>query len=267
MYTHFSRFLHHTPSLSDAKSQSTSMLSYSGLTRISRWNKFANCFDLDTPIKSECDTMRTDAATCRGRSMVEMLGVLAIIGVLSVGAIAGYSKAMRKYRLNKQAEQINSILNSTLSFEENLGKASGSGYQRISLIPILKKLNSIPLEMVIQNNDEQIKDAMDSYISIYSVKESTQYYYQLTLGGTAIDVCMNVVNTFKANSNDLGQINISCWQSGQSTQVKRYYGDKYCNNSNKNCIRNMSVTQINDFCLTCKDEPQFIFGALWNIHN
>ena len=33
-----------------------------------------------------------DAST--GRSMVEMLGVLAIIGVLSVGAIAGYSKAM-----------------------------------------------------------------------------------------------------------------------------------------------------------------------------
>ena len=28
-----------------------------------------------------------------GRSMVEMLGVLAILGVLSVGGIAGYSKA------------------------------------------------------------------------------------------------------------------------------------------------------------------------------
>jgi len=36
-----------------------------------------------------------------GRSMIEMLGVLAIIGVLSVGGIAGYSKAMMKYRINK----------------------------------------------------------------------------------------------------------------------------------------------------------------------
>ena len=35
-----------------------------------------------------------------GRSMVEMLGVLAIIGVLSVGGIAGYTQAMRKYRAN-----------------------------------------------------------------------------------------------------------------------------------------------------------------------
>ena len=34
---------------------------------------------------------------CSGRSMIEMLGVLAIIGVLSVGGIAGYSKAMLNY--------------------------------------------------------------------------------------------------------------------------------------------------------------------------
>lgn len=30
----------------------------------------------------------------KGRSMIEMLGVLAIVGVLSVGGIAGYSKAI-----------------------------------------------------------------------------------------------------------------------------------------------------------------------------
>lgn len=41
-----------------------------------------------------------------GRSMIEMLGVLAIIGVLSVGGIAGYSKAMNKYRVNKTMDQI-----------------------------------------------------------------------------------------------------------------------------------------------------------------
>ena len=36
-----------------------------------------------------------------GRSMVEMLGVLAIIGVLSVGGIAGYTSAMRQYKANE----------------------------------------------------------------------------------------------------------------------------------------------------------------------
>ena len=41
-----------------------------------------------------------------GRSMIEMLGVLAIIGVLSVGGIAGYSKAMMKFKVNKTIQQV-----------------------------------------------------------------------------------------------------------------------------------------------------------------
>ena len=45
-----------------------------------------------------------------GRSMVEMLGVLAIIGVLSVGGIAGYSKAMAKYRINQTLDQISMLV-------------------------------------------------------------------------------------------------------------------------------------------------------------
>ena len=42
--------------------------------------------------------MRTNE---NGRSMIEMLGVLAIIGVLSVGGIYGYTVAMRKYKANE----------------------------------------------------------------------------------------------------------------------------------------------------------------------
>ena len=42
-----------------------------------------------------------------GRSMVEMLGVLAIIGVLSVGGIMGYSYGMDKWRANETIKDIN----------------------------------------------------------------------------------------------------------------------------------------------------------------
>ena len=41
-----------------------------------------------------------------GRSMVEMLGVLAIVGVLSTGGLAGYGKAMHKYRVHKAVSYI-----------------------------------------------------------------------------------------------------------------------------------------------------------------
>ncbi len=43
----------------------------------------------------------------RGRSMVEMLGVLAIIGVLSIGGITGYKYAMNYYQANQIAHEIN----------------------------------------------------------------------------------------------------------------------------------------------------------------
>ncbi len=41
-----------------------------------------------------------------GRSMVEMLGVLAIVGVLSIGGIAGYSYGMDKYRANETINEV-----------------------------------------------------------------------------------------------------------------------------------------------------------------
>lgn len=48
--------------------------------------------------------------TQSGRSMVEMLGVLAIVGVLSLGGIAGYTKAMRNYRTNRTIDIINQLV-------------------------------------------------------------------------------------------------------------------------------------------------------------
>ena len=42
-----------------------------------------------------------------GRSMLEMLGVLAVVGVLSVGGIMGYKFAMDKYQANQTVNDIN----------------------------------------------------------------------------------------------------------------------------------------------------------------
>ena len=66
-----------------------------------------------------------------GRSMVEMLGVLAIIGVLSVGALAGFNKAMMNHKLNKQIEQFNSLLTSVINHADNFRDISGNINQYI----------------------------------------------------------------------------------------------------------------------------------------
>jgi len=76
-----------------------------------------------------------------GRSMIEMLGVLAIIGVLSVGGIAGYSKAMQKYRVNKAIEQITLIAGNVRAF---FG------------CPIIKKAKILPDEMLTVNDAGKI---------------------------------------------------------------------------------------------------------------
>jgi Tfp pilus assembly protein PilE len=46
-------------------------------------------------------TNKNDKRSQKGRSMVEMLGVLAIIGVLSVGGISAYGVAMKKHKANE----------------------------------------------------------------------------------------------------------------------------------------------------------------------
>ena len=58
-------------------------------------NKDFKC-DTGCPIESGM-TKRAET----GRSMVEMLGVLAVVGVLSVGGIAGYTYAMDKHKTNE----------------------------------------------------------------------------------------------------------------------------------------------------------------------
>ena len=54
-----------------------------------------------------------------GRSMVEMLGVIVIIGVLSAGGLAGYSKAMRRHRLNETISEISVMVTNTRNFYAN----------------------------------------------------------------------------------------------------------------------------------------------------
>ncbi len=60
-----------------------------------------------------------------GRSMVEMLGVLAIIGVLSVGGIAGYSKAMNKFKINKTTDQVSVLVANLRTMFAAQGNYSG----------------------------------------------------------------------------------------------------------------------------------------------
>ena len=77
-----------------------------------------------------------------GRSMIEMLGVLAIIGVLSVGGIAGYSKAMMKFKVNKTIDE-------TTQIATNIRTLFGGQRSYASLsADVMEKAHLIPDEML-----------------------------------------------------------------------------------------------------------------------
>ena len=244
MKSDFSRFLHLT-------------LSYSGLTRISRWNKFANWFDLDTPVKPECDSIRTDAA-CRGRSMVEMLGVLAIIGVLSIGAISGYSKAMTKYKLNKQTEQISWLLNAMYRYKDLLEQ----NQPWESFVPYLKKLGEIPQEMI-KDNSIYLYDSFGMKYSIFTngcspMCDYTNLSIDMSNDYKNFDICNNILETSKAFADQLD--NITIWKSKSNAGLCGFDGNAICGSKHDKCIKDLTKNDIYDTCQLCADE-----GCSFNI--
>ena len=209
--------------------------------------------------------------TQSGRSMVEMLGVLAIIGVLSVGAIAGYSKAMFKYKLNKQAESFNSLLNNAIQLYPDLTRTyalnkfnSTTGTQFV--INIFDKMNLIPDGMSIQNN--YIVDIFKNNIwfNYYNGNNGTtnEYLMYVTLARTGNnlsahdkEVCRNMVTAAKENSENLAWLEMRSYQGNSYTAATLHGGlaSLYINNVPQNrLLRNAGVKEIDDFCSACDSE-------------
>ena len=71
-------------------------------------------------------TMKSES----GRSMVEILGVLAIIGVLSIGGIAGYTMAMNRFRTNEAIDIANKMASLAFAQNQTLLARTGKGYNK-----------------------------------------------------------------------------------------------------------------------------------------
>ena len=93
-----------------------------------------------------------------GRSMIEMLGVLAIIGVLSVGGIAGYSKAMNKYKTNKVADNVSMIVTNirTLYAQQN----NFTGWNTENAI----SMGVVPDELIVKSGDNANKTLQNAFL-------------------------------------------------------------------------------------------------------
>ena len=273
MKSYFSRFLHHTLSHSDVKEVFTSSLSLSDLIGVSRSNQVADLSHLDYRVKPDNDRKGKDVSLkpdndsiCAGRSMVEMLGVLAIIGVLSVGAIAGYSKAMMKYKLNQHAVAVNMLINNVLSIKDKL---EHSGDDNAYYNQLLYKTNLLPDGIVYQRNAyNPITELSDIWFKnkigvVWSKSKWTnsdgsqrqdnigviKFEFNSTADGA--EVCRNIVIAAKENSADLAGLRTTNKNTDSSSQTEVIQGDKACNKY-VTCLRDLSLDTISKLCNNCK---------------
>ncbi len=195
-----------------------------------------------------------------GRSMVEMLGVLAIIGVLSVGAIAGYNKAIFKYKLNKQAESFNQLITSAIRLQSDLDYAfkEGENYQA----PFFAKLNLIPDGMKLEGY--KIKDVFDTEIQIFYGRISSpslmHYYMDIYFPRTndkinqeASQICHNILNVTKENSESIERVETRAGREVSYDINKALEGDKRCT-TGRACLRSMTLEDIKNTCYSCTSE-------------
>lgn len=197
----------------------------------------------------------------KGRSMIEMLGVLAIIGVLSVGGIAGYSKAMEKWKMNKAIEEYSYLFSGLL---ENIDE-----FRRLpnntGLTEVVEARNLVPGTWKKLGNRSFI-DANGNAVNIFS--RNNRLVIDMYLGGFSLndegkgaslsfspkfcsELMQNVVTP-------LASVLYEAWFTNSGIA---YYGDAVdC--QYHTCIRNVSFNDIKEACNYCKKESEKYCGLI-----
>ena len=212
--------------------------------------------------------------TQSGRSMVEMLGVLAIIGILSVGAIAGYSKAMFKYKLNKQAESFNELINNAIKIKPELDRAKSKSlwtdfFAKANLIPDGMRYNQ-------SQDPDFMYDVFNNATRIYYAPKSSWVDYvsvtTLPRSGKKLtdrdrEICRNLVTVAKENAANLKVLEMRSGSSDAGLGDLNYkaahlLGDNYNSYLRAKYLRNATISDIDDFCNSC-DSDYFCYFIIF----
>ena len=192
-----------------------------------------------------------DAST--GRSMVEMLGVLAIIGVLSVGAIAGYSKAMEKWKINKNLTGYNHLIFGLMEYYNELKLLSPDSDDSVlakhHLKNMIKSLNLLPEGWTFTESKWDMKDFLKYQVDAFARQGHLVFDIKLSTDSSSnytARMCTELVNTLaKPLASDIN----FAWI--YPSQYQNYwYGDKYCG-GDKTCLSRTSLSQIEKACSAC----------------
>ena len=213
----------------------------------------------DKPKNDWCRGRGVSAYSQSGRSMIEMLGVLAIIAVLSVGGIAGYSKAMEMFKINKAVGEYSMLAAGLLEhvdYFNNLNKDS----TQYPLVETVKALNLVPETWGIISLQD-MRDSWGNRLGIFT--RSGHFQLEINLGKgnskSSVKFCEAMMRDFAQPLSDtLYQAYFFRWNHPGTS----YYGDKYCYESDGECLRNLKPADINQICKSCVDDESLRYCSL-----
>ncbi|MBR2136491.1 MAG: hypothetical protein IJ852_00830 [Alphaproteobacteria bacterium] len=194
-----------------------------------------------------------------GRSMIEMLGVLAIIGVITVGSITGYNKAMEYHLFNIQREQLHTLFSATSRYIDQLRMIDREKYPsgQYPLIYALDALGEIPHGMIrgtLTEKTRPIYDVFGTEIQIYY--HTTRYLgYIFALDDTehSFHICKNIINVAKSYGLEINSIYFrndtptgSVWSYGIAELAGK-------------TLKNVTISKINQACRFCAEKKCLMY--------
>ncbi|MBP3686925.1 MAG: type II secretion system protein [Alphaproteobacteria bacterium] len=188
-----------------------------------------------------------------GRSMIEMLGVLAIVGILSIGAISGFQKAMFKYKLQKTTEEYNMLFQDVLKYHKEFIALSSQ------IAPLLHDMGLVPATW--RQGGGLIYDRLNNKINPFIRSHKyVNFDIHLKADDTSIFVCEAIYrDVFMQFSDTLFNVSISRRDSEDVSSGGEYtrYGNLYCNGITKKCVKDMTLSDIRNSCSVCAENDNY----------
>ena len=195
-----------------------------------------------------------------GRSMIEMLGVLAIIGVLSVGGIAGYSKAMEKFKVNKAISEYSLLIFGILEHLDDLRPTACDNTNFCGLASYYQAANLLPGNWIVKD-DAHISDSNGNMI--FTFVRNKRIGFDLYLGAATGSSKFPQKLCKELFTNLVKPLHSSLYHAGIWGNVNGgnyLYGDNICQTDGLKCLRDISLSEINSLCESCADGESCCIG-------
>ncbi len=219
----------------------------------------------DKPKNDGCRGRGFSVFSQSGRSIIEMLGVLAIIGVLSVGGIAGYSKAMEKWKINKTISEYSMLMTGLIEYKDNFIKNSEKEKQ-IGLGEFIFAAHLVPESWGLSNNI--ITDTNGNGMTAYFVKgRDERFVFDVRFARAKSNKSSFSTNLCVAFFKDIGKplaymmnaIFITSTQVEYAGEGHCHFGDTSVDGYPLRCLNDMTLSEMTDACQKCTEQACVIY--------